>query len=372
MNRTLEPSITDIDQLLAPISPDNPAGDSLRYEGTYDLVREARREDDAKIPQGVWQSELKQADWQAVESICAKAIAEHSKDLQLATWLLEAWIQLDGFAGAARGLQLLCGLCESFWQEMYPLLEEDLTPRLAPIYWINEKLARRLRLLPLSQPTISGVRAYSLADWDVAMRNSASTNGGDVPTLAKFEQSAHVTPYTWLAKLHEDTVATIEEVRSLDELLDKLVGDQSPGLIQFRSEAETAAQLVKAMLDSAKAKLPASEPEKEESPALATTPNSFTTSPVVTGAVPVETKAELATVSGARIRSRAEAYSLLEEIADYLYRTDPHSPTPYLIRRAVAWGGMHFNELLPELVRSHGELSDIVKLLGLEVSSDMK
>ena len=68
-----------------------------------------------------------------------------------------------------------------------------------------------------------------------------------------------------------------------------------------------------------------------------------------------------------RIKTRAEAYSILEEIAAFLHHTDPHSPTPYLIWRAVSWGEMHFDELLPELVRDNGELSDIIKLLRIEM-----
>ena len=70
------------------------------------------------------------------------------------------------------------------------------------------------------------------------------------------------------------------------------------------------------------------------------------------------------------IRTRADAYRALEEIAEFLYGNDPHSPTSYLIRRAVAWGDMHFDELLPELVRDDAELSDIVKLLRLDKPLD--
>ena len=36
--------------------------------------------------------------------------------------------------------------------------------------------------------------------------------------------------------------------------------------------------------------------------------------------------------------SREEAYRQLLLIAEYLARTEPHSPVPYLIRRGVEWG----------------------------------
>ncbi|MGB0063087.1 MAG: type VI secretion system protein TssA, partial [Terracidiphilus sp.] len=201
MIRPADPEILNLDRLTAPIAGENPCGEWLRYEGTYDRIREARREDDPGLPQGVWQTELKRADWGAVEFLCSTALAERSKDLQLAAWLLEAWIQLDGFEGAARGLELIGRLCASFWDGMYPTLSEELEARLAPIRWINERLSRRLRLLRVTQPEMSGIASYSLADWEQAMRNSEKTaNGinGTAVTMAKFEQSAHLTPLDWL------------------------------------------------------------------------------------------------------------------------------------------------------------------------------
>ena len=67
-----------------------------------------------------------------------------------------------------------------------------------------------------------------------------------------------------------------------------------------------------------------------------------------------------------RIRTRAEAYQLLAEVAEFLVRSEPHSPVPYLVSRAVAWGSMPLQELLAELVRNSGELTEIYKLLDLQ------
>jgi type VI secretion system ImpA/VasJ family protein len=64
-------------------------------------------------------------------------------------------------------------------------------------------------------------------------------------------------------------------------------------------------------------------------------------------------------------RGRAEAYQQLSEIADYLMKIEPHSPTPYLIRRAVSWGEMSLAELLKELVGA-GNLTAVYSLLGIE------
>ena len=81
---------------------------------------------------------------------------------------------------------------------------------------------------------------------------------------------------------------------------------------------------------------------------------------------PIMTHDAVATPLLPPIRSRAEAYRRLAEVADYLIRTEPHSPAPYLIRRAISWGGMTLEQLLPELVASDAALKDLERLLKIE------
>ena len=367
MIRPADPEVLNLDRLTSPITGDNPCGNWLRYEGTYDRIREARREDDPGLPQGVWQTELKRADWGAVEFLCSTALAERSKDLQLAAWLLEAWIQLDGFEGAARGLELIGRLCAAFWDGMYPTLSQELDARLAPIRWINERLSRRLRLLRVTQPEMSGIASYSLADWDQAMRNSEKTANGAALTMAKFEQSAHLTPLAWLERTGRAAGDTLAQVKSVDELIDAKAGNQSPGLIRFRSDAESAAQLLANFAEAARARLPKPQPEAPPTP----DPTEVVFSGRESAALVPASSAEPAVTVEAippqdfRIQTREQAYQLLHEIADFLIENDPHSPTPYLIRRAASWGDMPFDALLAELVRDHNGLSDLAQLLDL-------
>jgi type VI secretion system protein ImpA len=363
--------LTDLNHLMAPISAEQPCGEWLHYQGTYDQVRAMRREDDAGLPQGVWQSELKRADWGAVETLCAEALVHRSKDLQLAAWLLEAWIQLDSFAGASRGIELMRRLCSDFWEQMYPALDgQDLAARLAPIQWVNEKLSRRLRLLRLTRPGMESVPAYSLADWDVALRNPGNGGQRETITMAKFQQSVMLTSSQWFMALRLEALEAIERVRAFDELMDEKAGKLAPGLLQFRSEASSVEQLLESMHSMTRVNEP--EPAKEASSSLALGPALESYPVTVESLSPAGNQAESNTSqnpapAGVRIRTRTDAYRLLEEIAAFLHQNDPHSPTPYLIWRAVAWGSMHFDELLPELVRDQGELSDLVRLLRLDL-----
>src|SRR5689334_3969227 len=160
----------EIETLLMPISPEQPSGESLRYDETYDRIKEARREDDPSLSQGVWQRELKRADWYAVSALCLEALATRTKDLQLAAWLLEAWLHLYGMAGVRDGLILTVHLCEQFWPTLYPeLAASNVDARTAPIVWINERLFLTLKQIPITQPETNDAVAYTWLDWEHAL-----------------------------------------------------------------------------------------------------------------------------------------------------------------------------------------------------------
>lgn len=66
------------------------------------------------------------------------------------------------------------------------------------------------------------------------------------------------------------------------------------------------------------------------------------------------------------IHSRVDAYRQLESIANFLQSIEPHSPTPYLVRRAVSWGRMPLPELMQEVLREEGDLNRLFTVLGLK------
>src|ERR1039457_4958922 len=94
------------DDLLDPISADQPAGVDLRWTPEWDRIKEARRADDGLDP-GKWaKKESKAADWRLVRELTLPMLRERSKDLQLGMWLMEANLKLHGFAGLREGLRL--------------------------------------------------------------------------------------------------------------------------------------------------------------------------------------------------------------------------------------------------------------------------
>ena len=89
--------LKEIEPLLLPIKGKNPGGVDLRYDKVHDEIKNYRSEDDEELPRGVWERDLKQAEWDKVERTCVDALKNKSKDLQISAWLLEAWIKRENF-----------------------------------------------------------------------------------------------------------------------------------------------------------------------------------------------------------------------------------------------------------------------------------
>ena len=348
----------DLDRLLAPISEDAPAGVWLRFEPVYDEIRHLREEDDPTLPQGIWERDLKRADWPGVAALCEEALAGTSKDLQIAAWLAEAWTRLEGFPGLERGLRLLAALCRDFWDDLHPALDEDgAEARLAVIEWAADRLP--VKQAPITAPATEDGASYSWMDWETGayLSNLArqdedaaaqAEEQGMVPQ-SRFLASLSLTPASRLKALAREIAAALAALRDLEKVLAERCGRQAPSLSGLESPLAAIQAFLSRVL----------EERGEKAPAKAYAPGEW-----VSPELPVW-EGEGAS-SGGSIASRAEAYQRLTEASSYLLRTEPHSPVPYLVRRAIAWGNMSLAELLQELLQENADLPTIYALLGMK------
>ncbi|MEQ8603569.1 MAG: type VI secretion system protein TssA [Marivibrio sp.] len=350
--------------------PDGPCGVSLRYDPIFDEIREARRAE-ADLPQGVWQRDLKRADWRHVRDLCLEALATRSKDLHLVFWLTEAWTHLEGFRGFRRGIDLACSLIEDFWEDLHPAIEEDgdLDFRLGPVQWANTQFGRLLQLVPITRPE-GDERPYDLHSWHDVLRietlrerdpKAAEREGRRKPSRGAFEASVSLTPVSFYIDLATVAEAALGEVERLDQALDARAGKQAPSLGRIRATLVEVDDLARRYLADKGGEMPNDGVDDEEAHAAeanaAAAPEEKPMS---------EKKATAGPAAAGPIESRADAYRRLAEAADYLMRTEPHSPVPYLVRRAVVWGNMSFGELLVELMENGGDHQRVLRLLGLD------
>jgi type VI secretion system protein ImpA len=360
----------DLEALLTPISAEKPAGESLRYSGVYEAVEAARREDDPSLPQGVWKHELKRADWKEAARLCLDALETRSKDLQLAAWLLEAWIRLEGLPGAAAGLSVLAALCESFWETVHPLPQDgDAGYRMAPLEWAADRLPDAVRGIAVTAPGGGESRVCTYADLDGARHldrlvktdpegAKAAEARGRV-TFDRFLVSVSLTPTPFYMALAEGSRRALDALDGLANLLGRLAAADAPSFQRLGDALFALQHFAERVL----------EERRDQGEVIAMAGNGEADA-APDGYYAPEGEEEMAEIHpGSPIRSRAEAYRRLAEAADYLLRTEPHSPAPYLVRRAVAWGGMSLGELLEELVQGDGDLKTIYTLLGMRERS---
>ena len=299
-------------------------------------------------------------------SNCVFEVLEtRSKDLQVAAWLLESWIHLYGFAGAAEGMVVIRALCEKFWDELHPRIEGgDVEFRIAPLVWINEKLVIDLKLTPITAPESDNFPPHTWADWESACLNekSASSNQARAVTISRFQQGAMLTSPLYLQSILQDARRLFLVSDQLDTLLDLKLRRDAPGLSPIKTLAGSVSALLSNLLE-----------QRGPAPDGAPFPDAkLTDGKHKPGRNGDDAKPFFNGLGFSNIRSRAQAYQVLSEAADFLVRTEPHSPVPYLVRRAISWGAMSLETLMTDLIRNSNDLSEISRLLSFSEAQKPK
>jgi type VI secretion system protein ImpA len=360
------PPTVDFDALLGPVSEAKPAGESIRYDGVYDAIQEARREEDA-LPMGDWEREVKSADWSSVIELATEAIGKKSKDLQIGVWLAEALVKKHGFAGVRDGLRLLRGLQENFWDGLFPEVEDgDLEFRASPLHWLNEKLPACIKTLVITD----GPGRYCWFQWEESRKvdnlgrqdpaaMEAAVAEGKI-TGERFDSEVQATPRAFYEELLLSIDQSREELSALEKIVDERFARDAPSLLGVRQALDDCHALVADVLKKKRAQDPTYKPAAV--PAASEAPP--------TGAA-VQGQQEAAR-GGAAVgwfgepRSRDEAFQQLAVISAYLKRSEPQHPVTYLLERAIRWTKMPLEEWLGEVVRNDDVLQQLRDTLGIK------
>jgi type VI secretion system protein ImpA len=372
-------SVIDLEALLAPLDGDNPAGESLRYEGTYDQIKEARREDEV-LAQGDWSRDLKVADWPQVIKLATQALTTKTKDLQIAAWLTEGIVKHDRhdrWVALRDGLNLIRGLHENFWETVYPEIDpEDDDGPLASRANVLAALDARLGVIIKELPLTAGQK-YSYLQYLESKQFDIPENieALDYEQQEKFkalkaqaEAERKVTGEDWRkakAATSRDFIearyALINECwdayKALDAEMDAKFARETPGLGELKKSLDEIRTLVDLFVKEKQKAEPradeldgASADEEGEVNATGTGSGSFA-------------------VSGGAIRSRQEALKRLSEIAAFFRQTEPHSPVSYAVDRAVKWGHMPLEAWLADVLKDGTALESVREVLGFNTGN---
>lgn len=347
------------DDLLTPITGENPAGADLRYDPVYDKIKEARRED-LDIPAGAWEAPRKTADWPQVIKLAGETIATRSKDLQLAVWLTEALLRREGFAGLRNGLELLRDLLDQYWDHLYPELEDgDVEMRAGPLTWLGMKLDVPVRLVPLNlhghnllqynESQTLPTEAEAEAEYEDTKRNArkrALAEGKITPEA--FEQGFAATPKVWYKQLVADIDGCMDALAALDDTGEARFGGEAPSyrtLRQALTEVRRAAEQLlarKLAAEPEEAPPPASEDSAVEIGVGVEAPADAARA--APGGTDVRSAPGIGPVSIAAVpASREDAAARIAAAARYLRMEAPANPSAYLLLRGFRWGELRAN-----------------------------
>lgn len=362
----------DVEKLLSPIPGASPCGPSLRYDPAMAVIRQARETEDPGLPMGHWERPLKSADWSAVQSHCVDILSHRSKDLQVASWLLEAATVQQQLPGLQAGIDLLCGLIERHWEGLHPLVEQgDTDARVAPLAWLNESLPLTLRLhinlleLPSRKPP-----RLNLAEWQGQLRQDTETDPDPERALPPRDEllrlAGQPSALGHLLTMRYLLRCTNRAWARLSALIDERLGQEAPSLGRVDETLLQLSHAVEQLVANRDLSQTSTTNDAQPKRLKLSAGSPDAGNHVLNTANPeLSDAADKTTELAAGVDSRESAYRALEHVADYLQRIEPHSPTPYLIRRAVNWGRLPLPELMQEVLREEGDLNRLFTLLGL-------
>ncbi|HTF90219.1 MAG TPA: type VI secretion system protein TssA [Planctomycetota bacterium] len=353
-------------ELLAPIPGEAPAGSSLRTDTTagslYYKIKDARAAARAAERAALQLGDLDaagQADWNPVLELAPRILRERAKDLEIVAWYIEGLVRRRSFAGLRDGFKLARGLVDAFWDTLHPMPDEDgLATRLAPLTGLNGDESEGTLIVPLGLvPLTAKTEHGEFSTWhyqqsgelgrlvDAAQRDQRVAAGA-VP-LERIVSAIAATPVDFLRNLNDDLTQCRSEFALLCTSLDAKAASHAPPSSSIRAALDRASDALNFL---AKGALGISEGPADAAAGAAASANA-----------PAR--------SGGPVQTRDEALRALAQIAEFFRRTEPHSPVPYGIERAVRWAGLPLPSLIEELIPDSGARSDFHKLTGVQPPS---
>lgn len=334
-------ALPDLEELLQPISEDSPTGENLEYDQEFsDLERIAQGTPDrvirVKDPENPEQ-EIDQvvpgeeADPREVQSLC-ESLFKRTRDLRVGMYFARAATRLEGLQGYVWGLSLISGLLSRYWAPLHPQMEPD---ELREPILRNNTLAgladpgamlRTLRGAPLVESREVGrflVRDVEVADGTLSPLDGQMQATPELINAAM--RSADQEAIAARMQASVDAVARLDEIERAFRENDALGPDLSPVKKLLRGVEHTYAKVLRQ--ESAEAES-AEAGEGGEAGGGA---------------------GEGEAVRSGKLRNRGDVRMVLEQVCDFLERTEPANPAPLLIRRAIRILDMSFLDIIRDV-----------------------
>lgn len=366
--------VLDLEALLAPLADAGGAGEDLRadesYTSLYQRIRTQRN--DARTGERALESADPEANpaavataWRDVKKLGAEAIGGKSKDFEIAAWMAEALVRIDGLPGLADAASLIAGLCDQYWDNGFPSLESEdgIEDRAAPIGGLSGEgadgtLMAAIRRYPLFQrgdgsdgDLFTWQRAEETAAIVDAERRQARIDAG-VPAFDALQNEARAGAAT-LRAVGQEARAALAAWSAMDTALGNRFGGNAPS-------TRRVADALQAILDLV-SRIAGAPSEASEEAAEA---------PQDTGPGAVAAAGGAVAAGPRPLRTREDAIRQLEDIAEFFRKTEPHSPLAFTLEDAARRARLPLPELLVEVLPDYSARRALLTALGIRVADE--
>ncbi|MGD8568701.1 MAG: type VI secretion system protein TssA [Gammaproteobacteria bacterium] len=361
----------DLDSLLQPISEESPAGVDLRADmsptSTYNTLKDARNSARAAERKNVFDASDNTAlnHWKTVLEIAPTVSANETKDLEITSWYIEALVRTHGFEGLLQGFRVLKGLITQYWDEVYPLPDEEgLETKVASITGLNGQGSEGVLIAPIRNIPITQGGGVDFALWqykqavdiqkisdEKAREERINATGFSMDDI---QHAVRETADTDVVMLKTTIAACLDEYRQISQLLDERCEELSPPTSNIINVLEDCTAAVNHLYKDRN--IDVANDEQGEQPEEATE----------SGGSSKSTQTRV----GGPIKSREDAFQQILEISAFFRKTEPHSPVSYVLEKAVKWGRMPLDQLIPELIADGSALEQYKNLTGMNTNNE--
>jgi len=325
--------------LLEPVTAEEPCGKSLEDTDTlasidaYQIFGQTTLEavangDGAPARREVRKSD-RPPDWEQIREESLAALRT-SKDLRLLAHLGAASLRLEGIPAFVETLTVASSWLQSYWKQVYPLVDEDAIFRQNALNCFADPVAviDGLRRAPLVSHRQHG--RFSVRDLDIVAGQTTPTGDEARPDGAQISAAFAATPIGDLKSLQSALDGALTAVGAIDGVMRDAAGSElAPNFEKLSTQFKKMATAVRAQV--------VAHPEGagvEPEPGGQAEQGQSQGPPVIA-------------VGG--IRSRQDAIRAMDAAAEFFRRNEPSSPIPLFLERAKRLVSKDFLEVLADV-----------------------
>jgi type VI secretion system protein ImpA len=325
-------AVIELDELLSPLSEDQPCGDDLEYDPAFiELENATKGTPEQQMGDTIVPAEA--PDWKEVRSQ-ALELSGKTRDLRVAAYLTRALANVDGFVGLRDGLKLVKELCEQHWDHVHPELDpeddNDPTMRVNTLESLSDDdtIVPEIRQIPLVR--LQGVGEFSLRSIEIAtgeVHPTEEEEASGVADMALIEGAFTDCDLEELQATTDAVTESIEQALAIEVAVTGFVGaTEGPSLGALQSVLKEIQPVLAERLSARGVAVEGME-----------------------GEAAAGSGASTGQPASGEITSHADVNRMLDKICDYFRKNEPSSPVPLLLQRAKRLVAKDYMEILKDL-----------------------